>query len=32
MGIQLGMGAAAGAMAGAAVDLFSAGLSRARAC
>lgn len=27
MGIQLGMGAAAGAMAGAAVDLFSAGLS-----
>lgn len=27
MGLQLGMGAAAGAMAGAAVDLFSAGLS-----
>ncbi|QWF50484.1 GTPase/DUF3482 domain-containing protein [Bordetella hinzii] len=27
MGVQLGMGAAAGAMAGAAVDLFSAGLS-----
>ncbi|WAI84048.1 MULTISPECIES: GTPase/DUF3482 domain-containing protein [Achromobacter] len=27
MGVQMGMGAAAGAMAGAAVDLFSAGLS-----
>jgi len=27
MGVQVGMGAAAGAMAGAAVDLFSAGLS-----